>query len=301
MSPSAAFCGTRQECKTGSEVHPPKAQPARTIGAPMYVIENEKLFNRRESSAKRRTKLPQLCIITEGESSVGKLATTFLGQEGFAVRVLPMGEDLIQKVEDLRPTLVIIQTNTASGAALRLCLGIRRARIPLIFLSANASEEERILGLEAGADDFITESSSGREIVARVRAVIRRVARRQTNDWTRMLPAFFDAAVGTLNPMMKTGDIEMDPGAMRIMVRGSEIEATNLEFRLLYYLINNQARVFSRDQLLDAVWGVQNNVELRSVDACVRRLRRKIEPDPLRPTYLRTVRGAGYRLKAAAD
>ncbi len=267
----------------------------------MYVIENEKLFNRRESSAKRRTKLPQLCIITEGESSVGKLATTFLGQEGFAVRVLPMGEDLIQKVEDLRPTLVIIQTNTASGAALRLCLGIRRARIPLIFLSANASEEERILGLEAGADDFITESSSGREIVARVRAVIRRVARRQTNDWTRMLPAFFDAAVGTLNPMMKTGDIEMDPGAMRIMVRGSEIEATNLEFRLLYYLINNQARVFSRDQLLDAVWGVQNNVELRSVDACVRRLRRKIEPDPLRPTYLRTVRGAGYRLKAAAD
>jgi DNA-binding response OmpR family regulator len=90
---------------------------------------------------------------------------------------------------------------------------------------------------------------------------------------------------------MKSGDIEIDLCAMRILVRGSEIEATNLEFRLLYYLINDQARVFSRDQLLDAVWGAQTDVELRSVDACVRRLRRKIEPDPVHPTYLRTVRG----------
>ena len=79
---------------------------------------------------------------------------------------------------------------------------------------------------------------------------------------------------------MRTGDIEIDLFAMRILVQGSEIEATNLEFRLLYYLINNQARVFSRDQLLDAVWGAHTDVELRSVDACIRRLRRKIEPDP---------------------
>lgn len=267
----------------------------------MYVIERKKVFNRRGINAESRSEMPQLCIITERESSVGKLAVAYLGQEGFAVRVLPMGDDVVQRVEHLRPTLVMIQTTMARGAALGLCLGIRRSRIPVIFLSANASEEERILGLEAGADDYITESSSGREIVARVRAVIRRVARREANDWARLLPPFFDAAVGTLNPTMKTGDIEMDPGAMRILVRGSEIEATNLEFRLLYYLINNQARVFTRDQLLDAVWGAQNNVELRSVDACVRRLRRKIEPDPLRPTYLRTVRGAGYRLKVAAD
>jgi DNA-binding response OmpR family regulator len=98
---------------------------------------------------------------------------------------------------------------------------------------------------------------------------------------------------------MKTGDIEIDLFAMRILVQGSEIEATNLEFRLLYYLINNQARVFSRDQLLDAVWGAHTDVELRSVDACIRRLRRKIEPDPVHPTYLKTVRGAGYSLKIA--
>jgi DNA-binding response OmpR family regulator len=98
---------------------------------------------------------------------------------------------------------------------------------------------------------------------------------------------------------MKTGDIEIDPATMTISVRGAEIVTTNLEFRLLYYLAHNQARVFTRDQLLEAVWGPQNNVELRSVDACIRRLRRKIEPDPLRPTYLKTIWGAGYCLQAA--
>lgn len=260
----------------------------------MYVIEKEKVFNRRGSRVQSRSRMPQLCIITECESSVERLAIDYLAHEGLAVRVFPIGGDLIQRMEQLRPSLVMIRTTITLGPALELCQGIRRAGIPVIFLSATASEEKRILGLEAGADDYITESSSGREIVARVRAVIRRVARREANDWTRMPPPFFDAALGTLNPTMKTGDIEINPGTMRILVRGREIEATNLEFRLLYYLINNQARVFSRDQLLDAVWGAQNNVESRSVDACVRRLRHKIEPDPLRPTYLRTVRGAGY-------
>lgn len=260
----------------------------------MYLIEKEKVFKPKGSRVQGRSRLPQLCIITECESRIEKLAIDYLEREGLAVSVFSIGDDLIQRMERLRPTLVMIQTTITWGPALGLCQGIRRAGIPVIFLSATASEEERILGLEAGADDYITQSSSGREIVARVRAVIRRVARREANNWTRMLPPFFDVALGTLNPTVKAGDIEIDPGAMRILVRGSEIEATNLEFRLLYYLINNQERVFSRDQLLDAAWGAQYNVESRSVDACVRRLRHKIEPDPLHPTYLRTVRGAGY-------
>ena len=96
-------------------------------------------------------------------------------------------------------------------------------------------------------------------------------------------------------PTIGIGDIEIDPSSMKVLVRGREVLTTHLEFRLLYYLVHNQSRVFSRGQLLDAVWGTQY-VELRCVDACVRRLRHKIEPDPLRPTYLRTVRGAGYRL-----
>jgi two-component system, OmpR family, alkaline phosphatase synthesis response regulator PhoP len=269
------------------------------LGAFMYVIETKKVFNRTGRRVERRRRLPLLCIIAKRESNVKERAIEYLRQAGFAVLVFPMGDDVIQWMELLRPMLVMIQTTMAWGTELRFCQGIRRAGIPVIFLSANSSEEELILGLEAGADDYIAEPSSSREIVARVRAVIRRSTRREALGRTRMLPPFFNAALGTLNPMMKTGDIEIDPGAMKILVRGSEIEATNLEFRLLYYLANNQARVFSRNQLLDAVWGAQNNVESRSVDACVRRLRHKIEPDPLRPTYLRTVRGAGYCLKAA--
>lgn len=243
-----------------------------------------------------------LCMIMERESTVGRLAAAYLQQEGFGVRTLPMATDVIPRVEQLHPSLVIIETEMARGPALGLCLAIRRTRTPVILLSANASEEERILGLESGADDYITESSSGREIVARVRAVLRRFTRHDPHDWMpRMGPPFAHAAKGTPTPNVMTGDIEVDPTAMKISVRGSEVATTNLEFRLLYYLVHNQARVFSRDQLLDAVWGTQNNVELRSVDACVRRLRHKIEPDPVRPTYLKTVRGAGYRLQVAAD
>ena len=100
---------------------------------------------------------------------------------------------------------------------------------------------------------------------------------------------------GTLNPALRTGEIEIDPTAMKVSVRGSEVVTTDLEFRFLHYLVQNQARVFTREQLLDAIWGSQY-VESRSVDACVRRLRRKIELDPKNPGHLKTIRGAGYSL-----
>jgi DNA-binding response OmpR family regulator len=166
----------------------------------------------------------------------------------------------------------------------------------VILFVANASEEECVLGLEAGADDFIVESLGEREIAARARAVIRRFARTEIRfALLHASRAFLHPWIGNPGPTIKAGDIEIDPSAMRISFGGSEVPTTNLEFRLLYYLVHFEARVFTRDQLLDAVWGTPN-VELRCVDACIRRIRRKIEPDPLRPVYLKTVRGAGYRL-----
>jgi DNA-binding response OmpR family regulator len=262
----------------------------------MLISESRKAFGRREDLWQARTNVPLLCMILEQESNLGRFAAAHLQQEGFEVRELPMTGEIILRVEQLRPSLVIIETATTRAPVLGRCLAIQKTGTPVILLSANASEEERILGLESGADDYITaSSSSGREIAARVRAVLRRFTRQDLDSRPPGIwPPFAHSA------HMMAGDIEVDATAMRISIRGSEVATTNLEFRLLYYLLHNQARVFSRDQLLDAVWGAQNHVELRSVDACVRRLRRKIEPDPLRPTYLKTVRGAGYRLQVAA-
>ncbi len=268
----------------------------------MYVSENRKKFNYRKNVLPTKTRI-LVTHIAERESTFGRLAMDHLGHEGFAVRTLSIEPDVIRRLEQLRPSLVIIEMTMPRGRALELCRGIRGVqsltRMPVILLGVNDSEKDRVLGLESGADDYIAKSCSGREVVARVRAVMRRVAREELQSaMPRVVPPFIHSLVGAPSATMRMGDIEIDPAAMKISVRGSDVVTTNLEFRLLYYLAHNQARVFTRDQLLDAVWEAQH-VELRSVDACVQRLRRKIEPDPLRPTYLRTIRGAGYCLQAA--
>lgn len=267
---------------------------------PMCVAENRNTFSYQEDA---RLTGPAICI-TERGWGAGRLALEHLERDGVDVRMLSPRTDVIQRVAQLQPSLVIIDTRISTTRPLEICRGIRciqaLAGAPVILLAANANDEERALGLESGADEYIMESSSGREAVAQVRAVMRRFARQDPQSAkSHLSPPFVNSLVGTIGPIVRRGDIEIDSAAMKISVRGSEIETTNLEFRLLYYLVHNQARVFSRDQLLDAVWGTQY-VELRSVDACVRRLRRKIEPDPLRPTYLRTVRGAGYCLRLGA-
>jgi two-component system phosphate regulon response regulator PhoB len=171
------------------------------------------------------------------------------------------------------------------GDGFDLCRRIRGQRrlqtIPIIFLTAKTSEADRIMGLELGADDYISKPFSPRELVARVRAVLRRFER-------PLAPA-----------VTKIGDIEIDSGAMTVTVRGGQITTTATEFRLLEYLARHPGRVFTRDQLLDAVWRDTAFVTPRSVDVYVRRIREKIEEDPEDPRYLRTLRGAGYRFEAA--
>ncbi len=268
----------------------------------MYFTENRKIINHRKDVSPTRRGLIALICIVERESSVTRTALDHLERAGFAVRTLSIETDLIQQLKQLHPWLVIIETTRLGERALHLCCEIRcvqsLARTPVILLAAKASEEERILGLDSGADDYITESSSGREVVARVRSVLRRFAQQELHSGMRHASPPFAHLVGTLGPTLRTGSIEIDPASMRISVRGTEIETTSLEFRLLYYLAQNQDWVFTREQLLDAVWG-RYYVEPRSVDACVRRLRRKIERDPSNPSCLRTIRGAGYSLQAA--
>ena len=151
--------------------------------------------------------------------------------------------------------------------------------IPIIFLTARAGENDRVLGLELGADDYITKPFATRELVARVKAVLRRFER------------------PTSPSIISFEEVIIDAGAMQLKVRGELTTTTATEFRLLDYLARHPGRVFSRDHLLDAVWGDARFVTPRSVDVYVRRIREKIEVDPENPRYLKTVRGAGYRFE----
>jgi DNA-binding response OmpR family regulator len=238
-------------------------------------------------------------FVVEGVTEIGRVAQRYLESANFAVRILSVERNVIQQATQVRPAAILIDAMALKGRGLELCAQIRAtfslARTPVILLAVQASEEQRIQGLELGADDYITGLHSAPEVVARVQAVIR-LARTPSGQ--------SESSLGTLSSFLpatgpiKTGDIEIDPSAMRFVVRGGEVEVTSLEFRLMYYLSFNRSRVFTRDQLLDAVWGTQYGSP-RCVDACVRRLRRKIEPNLTRPTYLKTVRGAGYCLAAA--
>jgi len=263
----------------------------------MYVADDRRALSYRQSVVQSRS--PQVACIFGRRSVVALRTVEYLEQEGYQVRTLTISSDAVQRVKQISPALIILEAETISRqAALDLCRAIRRVPslnwTPIVLLSPHTSEDERVLGLESGADEYITESSSGTEVAARVRAVMRRFMRYEVHPgaFSKDNPSL-QYSWSAPNTRIIAGDIEIDPTAMTIAVRGTPVETTNLEFRLLYYLLHHQGRVFTRDELLNAVWGAEF-VELRSVDACIRRLRRKIEPEPYSPTYLKTVRGAGY-------
>jgi DNA-binding response OmpR family regulator len=223
-------------------------------------------------------------IFVEDDPDISRLVKHHLEQAGFSVRPFNTGAGVIAEAEKGRPGLFLLDIMVPGGDGLELCRQIRQTpalnSIPVIFLTAKGGEADRVLGLELGADDYISKPFSPREMVARVKAVLRRFER-------------------PLAPSpIKIGDVEIDPGAMTLTVRGQVVATTATEFRLLDYFARHAGRVFTRDQLLDAVWRDTAYVTPRSVDVYVRRIREKIEPDPEDPRYLRTVRGAGYRFEA---
>ena len=226
----------------------------------------------------------KLIFLIEDEADIAKLVRHHLEQAGYGVRVFYNTTDVVREAEELRPALFLLDIMVPGGDGLDLCRRIRQnARIgatPVIFLTARVAESDRILGLELGADDYITKPFSPRELLARIKAVLRRFERPLAPTVT------------------KVGEVEIDSGAMTLAVAGKPVTTTATEFRLLDCLARHPGRVFTRDQLLDAVWRDTQFVTPRSVDVYVRRLREKIEPDPENPRYLRTVRGAGYRFEA---
>jgi len=227
----------------------------------------------------------QLILVVEGEFEASHLVRRCLQATGYAVQTFS-ADEVMTEAEKIRPSLILVSPSRPSVAGLSLCRRIREnsalAGTPLLLLLADATEEHRIQVLESGADDCLVKPFSARELVARVQAVLRR-----------------STPVGTLS-RTATPDLVIDSWAMKLFVRGIEVPTTSLEFRLIDYLARHQGQVFTRDVLLDSVWGDMQFVTPRSVDACIRRIREKIEPDRKRPAYLKTIRGVGYRLDAVA-
>lgn len=223
-------------------------------------------------------------IVVEDDADILQLIRHHLEAAGYLARPYATATGVVAAAEKSPPALFLLDIMLPGMSGLELARRIREsgnlAHVPLIFVTAKSAEAEKVLGLEAGADDYITKPFSPRELTARVKAVLRRFER-------------------PLEPTtLQLGDLEIDAAAMVIRVRGKAIATTATEFRLLDYLARHPSRVFTRDQLLDAVWRDTAFVTPRSVDVYVRRIREKIERDPESPRFLRTVRGAGYRFEA---
>jgi DNA-binding response OmpR family regulator len=228
-----------------------------------------------------------LIFVVEDDADIAHLVQHHLEAAGFSARIFSTTQQVLPSADKAKPTLFVLDIMVPGGGGLELCQKIRQhgslSSVPVIFLTAKVSEGDRVRGLELGADDYITKPFSPREMVARVKAVLRR--------FERPLPT----------SVVKTGNLEIDGGAMRLTVGGKPTPTTATEFRLLHYLAKHAGRVFTRDELLDAVWRDTAFVTPRSVDVYVRKLREKIEVDPEDPRYLRTVRGAGYRFEVPSE
>jgi len=224
------------------------------------------------------------CLIIEDEAALVELLRYNFEQEGFRVSAAADGEEALVVVNESPPDIIILDWMLPLMSGLDVCRQLRRRpetrNIPIIMLTARGEEGDRIRGLNSGADDYITKPFSPRELVARVRAVLR-----------RSRPAFAEER-------LSFSDIVMDLAAHRVMRASRHIHLGPTEFRLLRYLLEHPGRVFSREQLLDAVWGSDVYVEPRTVDVHIRRLRRALnaaaDADPIR-----TVRSAGYALDDA--
>ncbi len=227
--------------------------------------------------------MSQTIFVLEDDSDIARLVQYHLEAGGYAARLFSTPTHLIPDAERQPPALFLLDIMVPGGDGLDVCRRLRKhpalSTVPIIFLTARAGENDRVLGLEIGADDYITKPFSTRELMARVKAVLRRFERPDTPSVTRFEEVIIDA------------------NAMQLTVRGKLTPTTATEFRLLDYLARHPGRVYSRDHLLDAVWGDARFVTPRSVDVYVSRIRDKIEVDPENPRHLKTVRGAGYRFE----
>ena len=218
-------------------------------------------------------------LVVDDEPKIATLARDYLEHAGFAVLTAGDGPSALTTIRQRRPDLVVLDLGLPGLDGLDLTRELRRdSTIPIVMLTARDDELDKLLGLELGADDYLTKPFSPRELVARVRAVLRRADRP------------LEAA-----ETIRAGDVVLDLPRMRAEVGGTAVELTPTEFQLLATLAARPGRIFTRSQLLDALHGVAFETYERAIDSHIKNLRRKLEPDPRRPRYVLTVYGVGYR------
>jgi DNA-binding response OmpR family regulator len=222
-------------------------------------------------------------LVVEDELKIARLVRDYLVDAGFDVTVAGDGGAAVSAARAGRPDLIVLDLGLPGRDGLDVTRELRRTSgVPIVMLTARGDESDRIVGLELGADDYIVKPFSPKELVARVRAVLRRGAVR-------------DGAP----EIMRVAGVEVDVPRMRVSVDGRSAEFTPTEFQLLSTLVREPGRVFTRSQLLDAVHGVAFESYERAIDAHVKNIRKKIEPTPSRPRYLLTIHGVGYRFADA--
>ena len=219
-------------------------------------------------------------LVVDDEPIVREVVVRYLQREGYATLEADDGDDARALVERESPDLVVLDVMLPGTDGLELCRWIRsRSELPVILLTARGEEADRIVGLELGADDYVTKPFSPRELAARVRTVLRRAR-----------------AAETPSERLSFGDVALDAGTRAVQKAGVEVRLTAKEFDLLWFLASHPRRVFGRDQLMSRVWGYEAALDTGTVTVHVRRLREKIEDDPSAPRHLQTVWGVGYRL-----
>ena len=230
--------------------------------------------------------MPAVLLVEDEESFVDAL-TVGLKKEGFAVSVARDGLEALAMFDVVRPDIVLLDVMLPKMSGIDVCRQLRkRSQVPIIMVTAKSAEIDTVVGLEVGADDYISKPYRMRELVARMRAILRRasVDRGSTVD---------EEQVGGI----VVGGVSLDAEQHRVVVDGSEIAMPLKEFEILHLLLANAGRVVSRETLIDRVWGIDYVGDTKTLDVHIKRLRGKVEPDPSKPTRIVTIRGLGYRFE----
>ena len=220
-------------------------------------------------------------LIVDDEPNIREVVGLYLRRDGHDVVSAADGEEALEVFRESEPDLVVLDLMLPKISGLEVCRRMRaNRRVPLIMLTARGEEEERIVGLSLGADDYVVKPFSPRELAARVAAVLRRVE---------------EASGGGDQRVLSFDGLRIDPNTREVLVLGEPVTLTAREFDFLYRLASSPGRVYTRDQLMESVWGYTFSADTSTVTVHVRRLREKVEPDPARPRYLQTVWGVGYK------